>query len=165
MSYSLLSRRLQTLLGALFLAAGAFTPSIASAQALNTKCPMMTEDDVEEEKAVDFKGNKILMCCGKCEKAWNASSDASKTYWAKVATDLGLLPQLKGKEKELGFEEVKLIDQRFSAVSHKTIVTPESPTVEYKGKKYHVFNDKEVEKWNKNPDASYEKAVAAGVIK
>ena len=165
MSYTLLSRRLQTLLGALFLAAGAFTPTIASAQALNTKCPMMTEDDVEEEKAVDFKGNKILMCCGKCEKAWNASTDAGKTYWAKVATELGLLPQLKGKEKELGFEEVQLIEQRFSAVSFKTIITPESPTVEYKGKKYHVFNDKEIEKWNKNPDASYEKAVAAGVIK
>ena len=114
---------------------------------------------------VDYKGTKILMCCGKCEKAWNAASDASKAYWVKAATEEGVLPQFKGKEKELGLDTIKLMDQKYSAVSYKTIVTPESPTVEYKGKKYFVFNAKEQEKWAKDPDGSYEKAVAAGVIK
>lgn len=157
--------RAKSLFSAFLLAAAASAPANLSAQETNTKCPMMTEDDVEAEKSVDFKGNKILMCCGKCEKAWTASSDATKLYWAKAASELGLLPQLKGKEKELGFDDVKLMDQRYSAVSFKTIVTPESPTVEYKGKKYFVFNPKEQEKWAKDPEGSYNKAVAAGVIK
>ena len=77
----------------------------------------------------------------------------------------GVLPQLKGKEKELGVDGVKLMDQKFSAISHQTIVTPESPTVEYKGKKYFVFNAKEQEKWAKDPEGAYKKAVDAGVIK
>lgn len=155
---------LKSLFGALTLAAGAILPGNVSA-ADNEKCPMMTSEDVEAEKAVDYKGTKILMCCGKCEKAWNAASDASKAYWVKAATEDGVLPQFKGKEKELGFDSIKLMDQKYSAVSYKTIVTPESPTVEYKGKKYFVFNAKEQEKWAKDPDGSYEKAVAAGVIK
>ena len=159
-----LPQQLSSAFGAFVLAAASFTGHVSAAD-MNTKCPMMTEEDVEAEKAVDFKGNKILMCCGKCEKAWTSSNDATKLYWAKAASELNLLPQLKGKEKELGFDDVKLMDQRFSAVSYKTIVTPESPTVEYKGKKYFVFNAKEQEKWAKDPDGSYSKAVAAGVIK
>ncbi len=155
---------LKSMFGALTLAAGAILPGNVSA-ADNEKCPMMITEDVEAEKAVDYKGTKILMCCGKCEKAWTAASDEAKAYWVKVATEEGVLPQFKGKEKELGFDSIKLMDQKFSAVSYKTIVTPESPTVEYKGKKYYVFNAKEQEKWAKDPDGSYEKAVAAGVIK
>lgn len=165
MSSTTFSRRFNSVFGAFALAAAAFAPGHLSAQALNEKCPMMTEDEVDAEKVVDFKGNKILMCCGKCEKAWDAATDAGKAYWVKAAIEAGVLPQLKGKEKELGLEDIKFIDQRYSAVSFKTLITPESPTVEYKGKKFHVFNQKEVEKWNKDPDAAAEKAAAAGVIK
>ncbi len=155
---------LKSIFGALTLAAGAILPGNVSA-ADNEKCPMMINEDVDAEKAVDYKGNKILMCCGKCEKAWNAATDAGKDYWVKAAIEDGVLPQFKGKEKDLGLDGVKLMEQRYSVVSYKTIVTPESPTVEYKGKKYYVFNAKEQEKWAKDPDGSYEKAVAAGVIK
>jgi hypothetical protein len=164
MTRNLFVENFRPALGALLLALTAFAPGHLAAQTVNQKCPMMTDEDVEAEKAVEFKGQKILMCCGKCEKAWNASSDAAKTYWAKAATEQGVLPQFKGKEKELGFDKVKLMDQRYSAISYKTIVTPESPVVEYKGKKIFLFNDKEVAKWNKDPDGSYTKAVAAGVI-
>lgn len=164
MSKTILSLNLKTLFGAFVLSAAAFTGQIHAAE-LNERCPMMTEDEVEEEKAIEFKGGKFLVCCGKCEKAWDAASDEGKAYWVKAAIEEGVLPQFKGKESELGLDEVKLIDQRFSAVSHKTIITPESPTVEYDGKKYHVFNDKEVERWNRDPEAAYKKAVEAGVIK
>ena len=159
-----LPQQLSSAFGAFVLAAASFTGHVSAAD-MNTKCPMMTEEDVEAEKAVDFKGNKILMCCGKCEKAWEAASDNAKAYWVKAAIEDGVLPQLKGKEKELGLEAIKLQDQKYSALSYKTIVTPESPTVEYKGKKYFVFNAKEQEKWAKDPEGSYTKAVAAGVIK
>jgi hypothetical protein len=168
-NFSLMSKTVSTLsfkslLGAFALAATALSGHAIAAEA-NTKCPMMIDEDVEAEKVVDFKGNKILMCCGKCEKAWDAASDAGKAYWVKAAIEEGVLPQLKGKEKELGLEEIKIQEQLFSAVSYKTIVTPESPTVEYNGKKYFVFNDKEQKKWDKDPEGSYKKAVEAGVIK
>ena len=155
---------LKSLFGAMALATAAFSGHVSAAD-LNTKCPMMTDEDVEAEKAVDYKGHQILMCCGKCEKAWNAASDDAKAYWVKAGIEEGVLPQLKGKEKELGVDGVKLMDQKYSAISHKTIVTPESPTVEYKGKKYFVFNAKEQAKWEKDPEGSYKKAVDAGVIK
>jgi hypothetical protein len=164
MSKTVFSLNFKSLFGAFALTAAAFTGHAAAAEA-NTKCPMMIEEDADSEKPVDFKGNQILMCCGKCEKAWNAASDAGKAYWVKAAIQEGALPNLKGKEKELGLEDVKLGEQLFSAVSFKTIVTPESPTVEYNGKKYLVFNAKEQEKWAKDPEAAYKKAVAAGVIK
>jgi hypothetical protein len=164
MSNTIFALNLKSLFGAFALATAAFSGHAAAAD-LNAKCPMMTEEDADAEKPVDYKGNKILMCCGKCEKAWNAASDASKAYWVKAGIQEGALPQLKGKEKELGLDDVKLGDQLYSAVSFKTIVTPESPTVEYHGKKYFVFNAKEQEKWAKDPEGSYKKAVAAGVIK
>lgn len=164
MSKTISALNLKSLFGAFALAAASFTGH-ASAADVNSKCPMMTEEDVEAEKAVDYKGHKILMCCGKCEKAWDAASPAAKDYWVKAGIEEGVLPQLKGKEKELGVDGIKLQDQKFSAMSFKTIVTPESPTVEYNGKKYFVFNAKEQEKWAKDPEGSYKKAVAAGVIK
>ena len=154
----------KSLFGAFALAAAALSGHAFAADT-NTKCPMMTDEDVEAEKVVEFKGNKILMCCGKCEKAWNAASDDAKAYWVKAGIEEGVLPQLKGKEKELGVDGIKLQDQKYSAISHKTIVTPESPTVEYNGKNYFVFNAKEQEKWAKDPEGSYKKAVDAGVIK
>lgn len=145
--------------------AGAALAGHVSAADVNTKCPMMTDEDVEAEKSVEYKGHKILMCCGKCEKTWKAASDSAKAYWVKAAIEEGVLPQLKGKEKELGLEDIKLQEQRFSAINYKTIVTPESPKVSYNGKEYFVFNDKEKAKWEKDPEGSYKKAVAAGVIK
>ena len=68
---------LKSLFGAMALATAAFSGHVSAAD-VNTKCPMMTDEDVEAEKAVDYKGHQILMCCGKCEKAWNAASDDAK---------------------------------------------------------------------------------------
>lgn len=165
MSKTISALNLKSLIGAFMFASAAMLPGIASAADTNAKCPMMTDEDADSEKPVDFKGNTILMCCGKCEKAWNAATDAGKAYWVKAGIEEGTLPHLKGKEKELGVDTVQLMEQRFSVISYKTIVTPESPTVEYNGKKYYVFNAKEQEKWAKDPEGSYKKAVEAGVIK
>lgn len=164
MSKTIFTLNFKSVFGAFVLAAAAVSGHAVAAES-NTKCPMMIDEDVEAEKEVDFKGNKILMCCGKCEKAWDAASDSAKAYWVKAAIEEGVLPQLKGKEKELGLEDIKIQEQKFSAMSFQTIVTPESPTVEYDGKKYFVFNAKEQERWAKDPEGSYKKAVAAGVIK
>jgi hypothetical protein len=144
-----------------FVAALVMTPLMVLADApKNTKCPMMTDDDADEAEVVEMAGQKILLCCGKCTKAW----DKNPKYFAKVGLELGLLPQLKGKEAELGLDKVTLLPQRYCAVNNKTVVSPECPTVEYKGQKVYVFNQKAVEKWNANPDEAAKKAIAAGVL-
>jgi hypothetical protein len=129
----------------------------------NTKCPIMTDDDVEAEHSVEMGGVKIALCCGKCEKIWKKSDDSAK-YYTKVALELGLLPQLKGKEVELGLDKITLLPQRFCPMNPKTLIAPDSVTVEYKGQKVYLFNERAKEKWNVNPDEAAKKAIEAGLL-
>ncbi|HEY1120036.1 MAG TPA: hypothetical protein VGE67_00485 [Haloferula sp.] len=129
----------------------------------NNKCPMMTEDEVEEDHQVDFKGTPIALCCGKCEKMWKADENAA-SYYVKVATELGLLPQFKGKEKELGLDTIELLPQRFCPIHQKTLITPSSPFVEYQGVKVYFFNEKAKGTWEKDPEAAAKKAIDAGIL-
>ncbi|MCW1884359.1 hypothetical protein OKA04_06420 [Luteolibacter flavescens] len=133
------------------------------AAAKNTKCPMMTEDDVEEDSLVDFKGTPVALCCGKCERLWKADEKAA-AYYVKVATELGLLPQFKGKEKELGLDTIELLPQRYCAIHTKSLVSPSSPFVEYQGQKVYFFNDKAKATWEKDPEKAAKKAIDAGVL-
>lgn len=129
---------------------------------LNKLCPIMVEDEADPEKTVEFKGVKIALCCGKCEKAFKDEKAAA--YYVAAATKLGLLPQCKGKEAELGLDKIKLLPQTYCAINHKTLITPESPSIEYKGQKIYFFNEKAIERWNKDPEAAAKKAIEAGVL-
>lgn len=129
---------------------------------INKLCPIMVEDEADAEKTVEFKGVKIALCCAKCEKAFK--SEKSATYYVAAATKLGLLPQFKGKEAELGLDKVQLLPQTYCAINHKTLITPESPSIEYKGEKIYFFNEKAIERWNKDPEAAAKKAIDAGVL-
>ncbi|MEK7948969.1 hypothetical protein [Luteolibacter soli] len=135
----------------------------AGDKAANNKCPMMTEDEVEEEHQVDFKGTPIALCCGKCEKMWKADEKAA-AYYVKVATELGLLPQFKGKEKEIGLDAIELLPQRYCPIHQKTLITPSSPFVEYQGVKVYFFNEKAKGTWEKDPEAAAKKAIDAGIL-
>lgn len=146
--------------GASLFSAGLATAEDAPA---NNKCPMMTEDEVEEDHQVDFKGTAVALCCGKCEKIWKAD-DKAAAYYVKVATELGLLPQFKGKEKELGLDTIELLPQRYCAIHQKTLITPASPSVEYQGVKVYFFNEKAKGTWEKDPEAAAKKAIDAGVL-
>jgi len=129
----------------------------------NKHCPMMTEDKVEDDHQVDFKGTPVALCCGKCERLWKADEKAT-AYYVKVATELGLLPQFKGKEKELGFDKIQLIPQRYCPINQQSLITPYSPSVDYQGAKVYFFNDKAKATWEKNPEAAAKKAIEAGLL-
>ncbi|MDB6078883.1 MAG: hypothetical protein JWO82_2630 [Akkermansiaceae bacterium] len=156
---------LQLPLRAAILGASLLSTPFASAEdaAANKHCPMMTEDDVEEEHQVEFKGIPVALCCGKCERLWKADEKAT-AYYVKVATELGLLPQFKGKEKELGLDAIELLPQRYCPINRKSLVTPYSPSTEYQGVKVYFFNDKAKAAWEKDPDAAAKKAIEAGIL-
>lgn len=129
----------------------------------NKHCPMMTEDETESEHQVDFKGTPVALCCGKCERIWNADPKAA-AYYVKVSTELGLLPQFKGKEKALGLDTIQLLPQRYCPINQKSLITPSSPSVDYRGVKVYFFNDKAKASWAKNPEAAAKKAIDAGIL-
>ncbi len=139
------------------------TSALRAEEAANKKCPIMTDEAVESDHNVTLGGVSIAMCCGKCEKIWN-KSETSQKYYAKVALEMGLLPQLKGKEKELGLDKIELLPQRFCPLHPTMLVTPESPTVEYKGVKVYLFDAKSVAAWNKDPEANAKKAIEAKLL-
>ncbi|QJE97344.1 hypothetical protein [Luteolibacter luteus] len=145
--------------------ASLLSPGLAPAEETpaNTRCPMMTEDEVESDHQGDFKGTAVALCCGKCERIWKADERAA-SYYVKVATELGLLPQFKGKEKELGLDAIELLPQRYCAIHQKTLITPASPSVEYQGVKVYFFNEKAKATWEKDPEAAAKKAIEAGVL-
>lgn len=137
--------------------------AFAADAAANKNCPLMTDDEAEADRIVDFKGVPVALCCGRCEEGWKAN-DKATAYYVKVATELGLLPQFKGKEKELGLEEIKLIPQRFCPIRDTSLITPYSPSVDYQGEKVYFFNEKAKAKWEKDPEAAAKKAIEAGLL-
>lgn len=132
----------------------------ASADPANKVCPIMVEDEVDAEYIVKAAGQDVGLCCGTCEKLWKKN----ESYYIKAGLDLGLLPQLKGREAELGLDKVTLLQQRFCPIAKNSIVTPDSPFVEYKGEKVYFFKASGVAKWNADPDGSAKKAIDAGLL-
>lgn len=149
---------------ALLFAASLFAPAALRAEdsPANDKCPMMTKEDIDDEHTVEFKGLKIGTCCGGCEKGMK--NEKAAAYYVKVANEMGLLPQVKGKEKELGLDAITLMPQRFCPIRKTCLVTPESPSVDYKGKKVYLFNNKAKAKWEKDPEGSAAAAIKEGLL-
>lgn len=57
----------------------------ASMGIVNTKCPMMLSHPAKESVVVDFKGQKVGMCCKRCLPAWNKLNDEQKAEKLKAA--------------------------------------------------------------------------------
>ena len=120
-------------------------------------CPIMTEDEIDEEEVVQYKGQKVFMCCGTCVKEWNKNPD----YYAKIAQTMKLVPQIA----KVDLSSVKLMPQRFCPLRNDRVVHPGSPTVTYKGKKIYFFKESDIKrKWTRDPDAYFEKARKAGIL-
>lgn len=110
-------------------------------------CPIMIEDSIEDDQIVTFEGKKIYMCCKSCIKAWKKNPK----YYFKIARELDLLPQYTNISPKLKAElaKIKLMKQRFCPVRNDCIVSPESPSIEYEGKKIYFFKKRDIErKWN-----------------
>lgn len=124
----------------------------------NKLCPIMVEDEIDEEEVVEFEGKKVFLCCGGCVKKWNKSPK----YYIKAMADM--LPQFKGMEKQLRLDEVELIAQKFCPVYQDRVVTPESPSVELNGKKVFLYSTGALRRWNRDPDKYIQKAVKLGIL-
>ena len=132
-------------------------PTFADDQAI---CPIMIDTEIDKEEMVEYKGKTIYMCCAACVRAWEANPDYYAVAAAAVEGDKPLLPQLDGVE----LPKVELMKQRFCPVLETAIIAPESPSIEYKGKKIYFFKKRAVDKWEKDPDANFKKATEAGLL-
>jgi len=132
-------------------------PSLGFAQD-NKKCPIMTDDDVDTEETVEFEGVKVGMCCGKCGKLFAKNGK----YYIKAVPEM--LPQFKGMEAKLGLDKITLLPQKFCPIKTKSLVCPDSPSVDYKGVKVYFFDQRGADKWKADPDANAKRAVEAGLL-
>ena len=124
----------------------------------NTTCPVMTSEDVDSEQMIEYEGERVYFCCQTCIKMWNRNPK----YFIKVSGDL--LPQFVGMEEKLKLKDVKLLAQRYCPIQTKNIVTPNSPNVEYEGKKIYFWDRKALEIWNRNPKECAKRATEAGLL-
>jgi hypothetical protein len=138
----------------------AFTPAFAmkSLAQENTKCPIMTEDDVDKEETTEFEGIKVGLCCGKCGKLFSANA----RYYIKAAPEL--LPQFKGMEAKLGLDKITLLPQKFCPMKTKNLICPDSPSLEHKGVKIYFFDQRALEKWKLDADGNAKRATEAGLL-
>lgn len=126
-------------------------------------CPIMVEDEIDEEEVVEFEGKKIFMCCGSCVKAWNLSPK----YYLKIGRELNLLPQFKtvSAALEADLKKITLMPQRYCPLRPTAVIAPTSPSIEYKGKKIYFFKERDIDrKWKKDPEAAFEKARKEGLL-
>lgn len=121
-------------------------------------CPIMIDDEIDEEEFVEYEGKKVYLCCGKCLKIWNKAPK----YFIKASPEL--LPQFKGMEEKLALGDVKLLPQKFCPVYNDRIITPDSPSIEIEGKKVHLWSKSAIRRWNKDPEGSLKEALEAGLL-
>lgn len=57
----------------------------ASMGIVNSKCPMMPDHPATTKTVVDYKGQKVGLCCAGCIKGWNGLSDADKAAKLQAA--------------------------------------------------------------------------------
>ena len=136
----------------------AFAATAAFAGDKNEICPIMVEDEIDEEEFSEYEGKKVYFCCTTCKKSF----DANPKYIIKVAGDS--LPQFKGMEDKLKLADVKLLEQKFCPMYPDSLITPDSPSVEYKGKKIYFFKKRAVDKWEKDPEGNFKKATEEGLL-
>ena len=133
----------KTLIVASFLMGIAVTAQAAPKQ---THCPLMVEDEIDEEEFIIYKGVKFFTCCGSCKKLWKQNPD----YYAVVCQKQA--PQLV----EVASKTIKPMKQLFCPVYTDTRVHPKSPSIEYEGKKIYFCKARAVARFKANP-AKYAK--------
>ncbi len=134
-------------------------------QAEEPVCPLMLEDEIDEEEFSEFAGKKTFMCCSTCVKRF----DKSPKYYIKALREHAVTKGLPAHHffpqfKDMDLKDVKLMDQRFCPVRSGALVGPGSPSVEYKGKKVFFFKSSDMRKWNKNPEKYFASAIKKEIL-
>ena len=109
-------------------------------------CPLMIEDEIDEEEFLIYKGVKVFTCCGTCKKMWKQNPD----YYAVVSVKQA--PQLAA----VASKKIKPMKQLFCPVYSDTRVHPKSLSMDYKGKKVYFAKKRAMDRFKANP-AKYEK--------
>ena len=133
-------------------------PAAIFAGATNEKCPLMTGEDVDSEQLVEYEGVTVLLCCQECRKLFNANPK----YVIKAS--LELLPQFEAMKEKLELDKVTLLPQRFCPINRTHLITPASPSVDYKGVKIYLWDEDAVAAWGKDPDGCAKRAHEAGLL-
>ena len=109
-------------------------------------CPLMIEDEIDEEEFLIYKGVKVFTCCGTCKKMWKQNPD----YFAVVSVKQA--PQLAA----VASKKIKPMKQLFCPVYSDTRVHPKSLSMEHKGQKIYFSKKRAMDRFKANP-AKYEK--------
>ena len=133
----------KTLMVAAFVLGIAVTAQAAPKQTL---CPLMIEDEIDEEEFIIYKGVKVFTCCGTCKKMWTQNPE----YFAVVCQKQA--PQLKA----VASTKIKPMKQLFCPVYSDTRVHPKSISMEHKGKKVYFSKKRAMDRFKANPP-KYEK--------
>ena len=125
-----------------------FVGFVATTQAApkQTICPLMIEDEIDEEEFLIYKGVKVFTCCGTCKKMWKQNPD----YYAVVSVKQA--PQLAA----VASKTIKPMKQQFCPVYDDTRVHPKSLSMEHKGQKIYFSKKRAMDRFKTNP-AKYEK--------
>ena len=132
-----------TLVFAFFAFAFAFSTQAAPKQKI---CPLMIEDEIDEEEFLIYKGVKVFTCCGTCKKMWKQNPD----YFAVVSVKQA--PQLAA----VASKKIKPMKQLFCPVYSDTRVHPKSLSIEHRGQKIYFSKKRAMDRFKANP-AKYEK--------
>ena len=132
-----------TLVFAFFAFAFAFSTQAAPKQKI---CPLMIEDEIDEEEFLIYKGVKVFTCCGTCKKMWKQNPD----YFAVVSVKQA--PQLAA----VASKKIKPMKQLFCPVYSDTRVHPKSLSMEHKGQKIYFSKKRAMDRFKANPE-KYEK--------
>ncbi len=111
-----------------------------------TICPLMIEEEIDEEEFLTYKGVKVFTCCGTCKKMWKQNPD----YFAVVSVKQA--PQLVA----VASKAIKPMKQQFCPVYSDTRVHPKSLSMEHKGQKIYFSKKRAMDRFKANP-AKYEK--------
>ena len=106
----------------------------------------MVDTFIDEEEFIIYRGVKVFMCCGTAKKMWKYNPD----YFAVVGA--AQAPQLKA----VASKTIKPMKQLFCPVFTGFRVHPNSPFIEYKGKKIYLCKTLAVSRFKSNPK-KYEK--------
>ena len=139
----ILNQLLRTIVVAAFFVGVVVTAQGAPKQ---TICPLMIEEEIDEEEFILYKGVKVFTCCGTCKKMWKQNPD----YYAVVSVKQA--PQLTA----VASKKIKPMKQQFCPVYDDTRVHPKSLSMEHKGQKIYFSKKRAMDRFKANP-AKYEK--------
>ena len=133
---------------------------LLSAHGADPTCPLMIGEENDPEESVVVEGKTIGFCCGSCVKKF----DENKAYYIKAVKYLHDL-FTEEQRKELGVDDVVLLQQKRCPIYPERIVNPNCPTVEYKGMTIYFWSSSAVRRWKRDPDRYYDEAKKAGILK